>query len=87
MIDIIRVSGRSRSTAVAGAIAGVVRERGHAEAQAIGARAVNQAVKAVAIARNYLDYDGVDVICVPMFTIVQIDGRDRTAVKLKVEQR
>ena len=86
-MDIIKVSARSRSTAVAGAIAGVVREHGRAEVQAIGASAVNQAVKAVAIARTYLAQDGIDVICIPSFTEVEIDGQERTAVKLVVEPR
>ncbi|HEY65928.1 MAG TPA: stage V sporulation protein S [Caldilineae bacterium] len=86
-MDIIKVSARSRSTAVAGAIAGVVREHGRAEVQAIGASAVNQAVKAVAIARTYLAQDGIDVICIPSFTEVDIEGQERTAVKLVVEPR
>ncbi len=86
-MDIIKVSTRSRSTSVAGAIAGVVREHGRAEVQAIGAGAVNQAVKAVAIARGYLALDGIDVICIPAFTEVAIDGQERTAVRLVVEPR
>ncbi len=86
-MDIIKVSARSRSTAVAGAIAGVVREHGHAEVQAIGASAVNQAVKAVAIARTYLAADSIDVICIPSFTEVDIEGQERTAIKLLVEPR
>jgi len=84
---IIKVSAKSRSTAVAGAIAGVVRESGRAEVQAIGAGAVNQAVKAVAIARGYLALDGYDIICIPAFTEVIIDDQERTAVKLIVEPR
>jgi len=86
-MDIIKVSTRSRSTSVAGAIAGVIREHGRAEVQAIGAGAVNQAVKAVAIARGYLALDGIDVICIPAFTEVAIDGQERTAVRLVVEPR
>ena len=86
-MGILKVSARSRSTAVAGAIAGVVRESGQAEAQAIGAGAVNQAVKAVAIARGYLALDGIDVICIPTFTEVEIEGQERTAMKLIVEPR
>lgn len=84
---VLKVSARSRSTAVAGAIAGTVREYGRAEAQAIGAGAVNQAVKAVAIARGFLALDGIDVICIPAFTEVIIDGQERTAMKLIVEPR
>ncbi len=86
-MDVIKVSARSRSTAVAGAIAGVVREHGHAEVQAIGASAVNQAIKAVAIARTYLASDNINVICIPSFTEVDIEGQERTAVKLVVEPR
>jgi stage V sporulation protein S len=86
-MEIIKVSAHSRSTAVAGAIAGVMRDHGHAEVQAIGASAVNQAIKAVAIARNYLTQDGIDIICVPEFVEVDIDGQDRTALKLVIEPR
>ncbi|HLA43096.1 MAG TPA: stage V sporulation protein S [Aggregatilineales bacterium] len=86
-MDIIKVSARSRSTAVAGAIAGIIRECGRAQVQAIGAGAVNQAVKAVAIARGYLHDDDIDVIVVPTFTDIEIDGQERTAVRLTVEPR
>ncbi|MEM6280723.1 MAG: stage V sporulation protein S [Chloroflexota bacterium] len=83
--DVIKVSARSRSTAVAGAIAGVIREHGFAEVQAIGAGAVNQAVKALAIARGYLDRDEMDIVFVPHFTEVDIDGQERTAVRFSVQ--
>jgi len=86
-MGVLKVSAKSRSTAVAGAIAGVVRESGRAEAQAIGAGAVNQAIKAVAIARGFLALDGIDVICIPAFTEVVIEGKERTAIKLIVEPR
>lgn len=86
-MDVIKVSASSRTSAVAGAIAGVVREHKRAEAQAIGAGAVNQAIKAVAIARGYLQEDGLDVICIPEFTTVDIEGKERTALKLIVEPR
>jgi stage V sporulation protein S len=86
-VDIIKVSARSRSTAVAGAIAGVVREHNRAEVQAIGAGAVNQAVKAVAIARGYLSDDNIDVITIPYFTEVMIEDQERTAVRMVVEPR
>lgn len=87
MGEIIKVAATSRTRAVAGAIAGMVREKGRAEAQAIGAGAVNQAIKAVAIARGYLALDGIDVICIPAFTEVEINGQERTALKLIVEPR
>ena len=86
-VDVIKVSARSRSTAVAGAIAGVVREHNRAEVQAIGAGAVNQALKAVAIARGYLSEDDIDVIMIPYFTEVLIEDQERTAVRMVVEPR
>jgi stage V sporulation protein S len=86
-MEVIKVSAQSRSTAVAGAIAGVMRERRHAEVQAIGASAVNQAIKAVAIASDYLELDGIKIMCMPEFVEVDIDGQERTAVKLVVEPR
>ena len=86
-MDIIKVAATSRSTAVAGAIAGVMREQEQVDVQAIGAGAVNQAVKAVAIARSYLEQDGIDIICIPSFVEVVIDGQERTAVRLGVEKR
>ncbi|MCU0511548.1 MAG: stage V sporulation protein S [Anaerolineae bacterium] len=85
--DVIKVSARSRSTAVAGAIAGVIRQHDFAEVQAIGAGAVNQAVKALAIARGYLERDAIDIVCTPYFTEVDIDGNERTAVRFRVEPR
>lgn len=85
--DILKVSSRSRPSAVAGAIAGVVRESGRAEAQAIGAGAVNQAVKAVAIALDYLMETGITAVCLPSFIDVVIDDEDRTALRLIVEPR
>ena len=86
-MDIIKVSAHSRSTAVAGAIAGIVRQHKHAEVQAIGAGAVNQAVKAAAIARGYLELDGIHICCVPFFTEIQIEDQERTAIKLVIEPR
>jgi stage V sporulation protein S len=85
--EVLKVSARSRPSAVAGAIAGVVREAGRAEVQAIGAGATNQAVKAVAIARDYLAETGIDAVCVPAFIDVTIDNEDRTAIRLVVEPR
>ena len=85
--EVLKVSARSRPSAVAGAIAGVVRETGRAEVQAIGAGATNQAVKAVAIARDYLQETGIEAICLPAFIDVTIDDEDRTAMRLIVEPR
>lgn len=83
----LKVSASSRPSAVAGAIAGVVREKGRAEVQAIGAGAVNQAIKAVAIAIRYLEPNGINVVCIPAFTDVCINDEERTAVKLTIEPR
>jgi stage V sporulation protein S len=85
-MDIIKVSGTSRTSAVAGAIAGVVRENKRAEVQAIGASAINQAVKAMVIARGYLTSDGFDIVFIPEFVDVQIEDKVRTAVKLPLSQ-
>ena len=85
--EVLKVSARSRPSAVAGAIAGVVREAGKAEVQAIGAGATNQAIKAVAIARDYLRESGIEAICIPAFIDVTIENEDRTAIRLVVEPR
>ena len=86
-MNIIKVSAQSRTSAVAGAIAGVMRDVNRAEVQAIGAGAVNQAVKAIVIAKGYLAEEGVDIICTPSFVNVEIDGQERTAVRMLVEPR
>jgi stage V sporulation protein S len=81
----IKVSADSRTAAVAGAIAGVIREHKHAEVQAIGAGAVNQAIKALVLATGYLKQDGIDVACVPEFADVTIEDKIRTAIKLVID--
>lgn len=86
-MDVIKVSGNSRTSAVAGAIAGVFRDFGVAEIQAIGAGAVNQSVKAMVLAKGYLLEDGYDVVFTPEFSEVDIDGKVRTAIKIVVEER
>ena len=86
-MDMIKVSASSRTSAVAGAIAGVVREHKRAEVQAIGAGAVNQAVKAIVLATGYLKNDDIHVVCIPEFADVTIDDKVRTAIKLVVEPR
>lgn len=83
----LKVSSKSAPNAVAGAIAGVIRESDSAELQAVGAGAANQAIKAVAIARGYLAPAGIDLVCIPAFASVVIDGEERTAIRLIVEQR
>ena len=86
-MEVLKVSAKSNPNSVAGALSGVVRERGCAEVQAIGAGALNQAVKAVAIARGFIAPSGVDLVCIPAFADIDIDGDERTAIKLIVEPR
>jgi stage V sporulation protein S len=86
-MEVLKVSAKSNPNSVAGALAGVIRERGGAEVQAIGAGAINQAVKAVAIARGFVAPSGLDLVCVPAFVDVTIDGEERTAIKLIVQPR
>ena len=81
----LKVRAGSRPSAVAGAIAGVIRQMGQAEVQAVGAGAINQAVKAIAIARSYLQEDGIDLWCVPSFIELVMEGEERTAVRLVIE--
>lgn len=87
IMEVLKVSAKSNPNAVAGALAGVIRERGRAEIQVIGAGAVNQAVKAIAITRGYVAPSGIDLVCIPAFTDVQIDGEERTAIRFIVEPR
>ena len=84
-MDLIKVSANSRTAAVAGAIAGVIRDHHRAEVQAIGAGAVNQAIKALVLATGYLRNDGINVRCVPEFADVTIEDKVRTAIKIVIE--
>ena len=86
-MEVLRVSTKSNPNSVAGALAGVLREKGTAELQAVGAGALNQAVKAVAIARAFVAPSGIDLVCVPAFADIEIDGEERTAIKLIIESR
>lgn len=86
-MDILKVSANSKPTSVAGAIAGVIREKGCVEIQTVGAGAANQAIKAIAVARGYMAPSGIDLVCIPSFANIEIDGIERTAIKLIVEQR
>ncbi len=83
----LRVSAKSKPNTVAGAIAGVMRDDGEVEIQTVGAAALNQAIKAVAIARGFLITSGTDLMCVPSFSEIEIDGNERTAIKLLVLKR
>ncbi len=86
-MEVLKVSSHSVPNSVAGAIAGVIREQKSVELQAVGAGATNQAMKAIAVARGYLAPVGIDLICIPAFANVQINGENRTAMKLICEQR
>ena len=86
-VDIIKVSARSRTASVAGAVAGIMRDSGRAEVQAIGAGAVNQAIKAIAIARGYLLEEETDIVCIPSFVEIEINGAERTALRMLVIER
>ena len=84
-MEVLKVSAKSSPNSVAGALAGVIRERGGAEMQAIGAGALNQAVKAVAIARGFVAPTGKNLVVIPAFTNILIDNEEKTAIKLIVE--
>ena len=86
-MEVLKVSSHSIPNSVAGAIAGVIREQKSVEVQAVGAGAANQAIKAVAIARGYLAPVGIDLICIPAFANIVIDGEERTAIRLICERR
>ena len=86
-VDFLKVSAWSNPKSVAGAIAGVLRERGYVDVQVIGAAALNQAVKAIAISRSYVATEGLDPICIPGFQDIEINGEGRTAIRIRVEDR
>ncbi|MCX7885382.1 stage V sporulation protein S [Caloramator quimbayensis] len=86
-MEVLKVSGKSNPNAVAGALSGVLRDNGCAEIQAIGAGAINQAVKAIAIARGFMAPSGLNLVCIPAFTDIVIEGEERTAIKFIVEPR
>lgn len=86
-MEVLKVSSKSNPNSVAGALAGVIREHGAAEIQAVGAGAINQSIKAIAIARGFVSPSGIDLICIPAFSDITIDGEERTAIKLIVQPR
>ncbi len=86
-METLKVAAKSNPNAVAGALAGVIREKGKAEMQAIGAGALNQAIKAVAIARGFLAPSGINLVCIPAFVDVKINGEERTAIKILIGPR
>ncbi len=87
MAEVLKVSADSKPKAVAGALAAVLRDKGRVELQAVGAGAVNQAVKAIAISRGFVAPNGIDLITIPAFTKVEIEGEERTAIKFLIEPR
>src|SRR4051812_6215667 len=86
-METLKVSTKSNPNSVAGAMAGAVRQAGAVEVQVVGAGALNQAIKAVAIARGYVAPAGIDLVCVPTFADIVIDGERRTAIRLSIEDR
>lgn len=86
-MEVLKVSAQSNPKSVAGALAAVLRERGSAEVQAVGAGAVNQAIKAIAVARGFVAPNGINLITIPAFAEISIDGEERTAIRFIVEPR
>ena len=86
-MEVLKVSTKSNPNAVAGALAAIIKEKNVVELQAVGAGAINQAIKAIAIARGFVAPSGKDIICIPAFTDIVIDGEERTAIKLIVQPR
>ena len=87
MTTVLKVSAQSNPNKVAGALAGTIREQGKTEIMSIGAGALNQAIKAIAIARGFVAPTGIDLICIPAFCDIEIEGEERTAIRLIVEAR
>ncbi len=86
-MEVLKVSTKSNPNSVAGALAGILREEGAVELQTVGAGALNQAVKAIAIARGFVAPSGMDLMCVPAFADIMINGEERTAIRILVEPR
>ena len=86
-MEVLKVSTKSNPNSVAGALAAIIKEKNIVEIQAVGAGAINQVVKAIAIARGFVAPSGRDIVCVPAFTDIEIDGEERTAIKLIVQPR
>jgi len=86
-VDVLKVSTKSNPNSVAGALPAIIKEKNIVEIQAVGAGAINQAVKAIAIARGFVAPSGKDIVCIPAFTEIEIDGEERTAIKLIIQPR
>ncbi len=86
-MEILKVSSKSNPNSVAGALANVFREKGYVEIQAVGAGAINQAIKAIAIARGFVAPSGKNLVCIPAFSDISIEGEEKTAIKLIIEAK
>lgn len=84
--EMLKVSSKSNPNSVAGAITGIIAEKGKVELQAIGAGAINQAIKSIAITRSYVAAGGIDLVCVPAFCTVKVENEDRTGMKFIVKE-
>jgi len=87
IVEVLRVSSKSEPKSVAGAIAAILRNGDTVEINAIGAAAVNQVVKSIAVARGYVAPNGIDLICIPAFSQLEVDGKEKTSIKFVVEKR
>ena len=87
LMEILKVSSKSNPNSVAGALANVFREKGRVEMQAVGAGAINQAIKAIAIARGFIAPSGKNLVCIPAFQDISIGGEEKTAIKLIIEAK
>ncbi|WP_234121125.1 stage V sporulation protein S [Clostridium hydrogenum] len=86
-MEVLKVSAKSQPKSVAGALAAVLRDNNSAEVQAVGAGAINQAIKAIAITRGFVAPNGIDLVVIPAFAEISIEGEERTAIKFIVESR
>jgi len=86
-METLKVSSKSEPKSVAGAIAGILRNGNPVEINAIGAAAVNQVVKSIAVARGYVAPNGIDLVCIPAFAQLEVDGKEKTSIRFIVEKR
>jgi len=86
-VEVLKVSSKSEPKSVAGAIAAILRNGEPVEINAIGAAAVNQVVKSIAVARGYVAPNGIDLVCIPAFAQLEVDGKEKTSIRFVVEKR
>ncbi|MCL2571211.1 MAG: stage V sporulation protein S [Defluviitaleaceae bacterium] len=86
-MEVLKVSSKSEPKSVAGAIAAILRNNEPVEINAIGAAAVNQVVKSIAVARGYVAPNGIDLVCIPAFAQLEVDGKEKTSIRFIVEKR